>query len=87
MSVSSCYYDNNTNNNNNNNLVIDVMLATHNQSSMEKAIRVMNELNPGCGVTRTKGSGISFAQLYAMSDNLTYNLARNGFRVYKYVPY
>lgn len=28
-----------------------------------------------------------FSQLYGMSDNLTFNLARSGFRVAKYVPY
>ena len=28
-----------------------------------------------------------FSQLYGMSDNLTFNLARAGFRVAKYLPY
>jgi proline dehydrogenase len=28
-----------------------------------------------------------FSQLLGMSDNITFNLAKNGFRVGKYVPY
>jgi proline dehydrogenase len=28
-----------------------------------------------------------FSQLYGMSDNLTFNLAKGGYRVAKYVPY
>ena len=58
------------------------MLAMHNQESVEKAIQVMNEL----GVDRTDTT-ISFAQLYGMKDNLTYNLGKHGYRAYKYVPY
>jgi proline dehydrogenase len=30
---------------------------------------------------------LSFCQLYGMSDNLTFNLAKAGFRVGKYVPF
>jgi Proline dehydrogenase len=52
------------------------------QESIEKAIRIMNELNMD-----PQSSTISFAQLLGMSDNLTYNLGQNGFRAYKYVPY
>ena len=30
---------------------------------------------------------IHFAQLYGMSDHITFNLARSGFNASKYVPY
>jgi proline dehydrogenase len=61
---------------------LEVMCATHNQESMEKAISVMDE----CGIDRSAPT-VHFAQLYGMSDNLTYNLGKQGFRAYKYVPY
>ena len=61
---------------------VEMMLASHNQQSIEKAITVMDELD-----IDPQASTICFAQLYGMSDNLTYNLGQNGFRSYKYVPY
>jgi proline dehydrogenase len=61
---------------------LEVMCATHNQESIEKAIAVMND----CGIDRSAPT-LHFAQLYGMSDNLTYNLGLLGFRAYKYVPY
>jgi proline dehydrogenase len=60
----------------------EMMCATHNQRSIEKAIDAMNRYN----VDR-KMSTICFAQLYGMSDHLSYNLGKNDYRVYKYVPY
>ena len=60
----------------------ELMCATHNQESIEKAIDAMNEY----GVDR-KSSTICFAQLYGMSDHLTFNLGKHGYRAYKYVPY
>ena len=58
------------------------MCATHNQETIELAIKVMSELgiNP-------KANTISFAQLFGMMDNLTFNLGKHGYRAYKYVPY
>jgi proline dehydrogenase len=61
---------------------VELMLATHNESSVDKAIHLMNDL----GIDR-RSSTVSFGQLYGMKDNLTYNLGRHGFRAYKYVPY
>jgi hypothetical protein len=49
----------------------ELMCATHNQESIEKAIDAMNKY----GVNR-KASTISFAQLYGMSDHLSFNLVR-----------
>jgi proline dehydrogenase len=61
---------------------LEVMCGTHNQESIEYAIRIMNELS----IDR-KSNTINFAQLYGMKDNLTYNLGLHRYNVYKYVPY
>lgn len=61
---------------------VELMVASHNQRSVEAAIAAMNEI----GIDR-KSPTISFAQLYGMMDHLTYNLGLHGYRVYKYVPY
>lgn len=61
---------------------IEVMCATHNQTSIEYAIRTMNALN----IDRASKC-ISFAQLFGMKDNLTFNLGLHGYSAYKYVPY
>lgn len=62
--------------------LIELMCATHNQTSIEKAIAAMDKY----GVDKSK-STISFGQLYGMSDHLSFNLGRMGYRAYKYVPY
>ena len=57
---------------------IATCVATHNQLSIERAVR---EMDP-------KDMQISgFAQLYGMGDFLSYNLAYAGFKVSKYLPY
>ena len=61
---------------------VEIMGATHNQTSIEKAIRVMEKY----GIDK-KSSTICFAQLYGMMDHLTFNLGKHGYRAYKYVPY
>jgi proline dehydrogenase len=61
---------------------IELMCATHNQGSIELAIRIMNQL----GIHRSE-STVRFAQLYGMKDNLTFNLGLHGYRAYKYIPY
>lgn len=61
---------------------VEVMVASHNQESIEKAIASMNKH----GVDR-KDAVICFAQLYGMADNLSYNMGKHGYRAYKYVPY
>jgi proline dehydrogenase len=62
--------------------VVEIMCASHNQTSIEKAIDSMNRNN----VDR-KSSTICFAQLYGMSDHLSFNLGKHGYRAYKYLPY
>lgn len=61
---------------------LEIMCATHNQESIEKAIQIMDEL----GIDKGDGT-VRFGQLYGMSDNLTFNLGQAGYRAYKYVPY
>lgn len=57
-------------------------LATHNQQSVEKAIRLIEELN-----MEDHYKKVFFSQLFGMSDNLTFNLAKAKFNSSKYVPY
>lgn len=59
-----------------------VVLATHNQQSVERAVRRILD-----GESRVARERIYFAQLLGMSDHLTFTLAANGFAAYKYVPY
>ena len=69
-------------NDDNDNRSIELMCATHNQTSIEYAIHTMNALN----IDRASKC-ISFAQLFGMKDNLTFNLGLHGYSAYKYVPY
>ncbi|KAI2509433.1 Converts proline to delta-1-pyrroline-5-carboxylate [Fragilaria crotonensis] len=48
---------------------LEVMCATHNQESIEKALHIMDEL----GIMKQDGK-VRFEQLFSMSDNLTFNL-------------
>ncbi len=59
-----------------------IMIATHNQSSVEKAAKAIEER----GIVRNH-SHIWFSQLYGMADQISFNLADEGFRVAKYTPY
>lgn len=63
-------------------LEVEIMLASHNQSSIETAIESMNKYN-----IHRKSPTICFAQLYGMSDHLSFNLGKHDYRVYKYLPY
>lgn len=57
-------------------------LASHNQQSSELQIELMAKL----GADKNHPH-LSFCQLYGMSDNLTFNVAKEGYRVGKYVPF
>lgn len=61
---------------------VEVMCASHNQESIEKAIEAMHKYQ----IDKTSNT-MSFGQLYGMSDHLSFNLGRHGYRAYKYVPY
>ena len=58
------------------------MVASHNLESVMKTVELMEELN-----IPSSGSGISFGQLYGMCDQVSYTLGKEGYEVYKYVPY
>lgn len=57
-------------------------LASHNAKSTLLQVELMQQL----GIAKDHPH-LSFCQLYGMSDNLTFNLAKAGYRVAKYVPY
>lgn len=56
--------------------------ASHNQRSAELQVELIKQrgLDPN-------HPHLNFCQLYGMSDNLTFNLAKQGFNVSKYLPY
>ncbi|MCH6201414.1 proline dehydrogenase family protein [Aquiflexum sp. LQ15W] len=55
-------------------------------SHNEKSNLLLTELISKYGINSTDES-IYFAQLYGMSDNISFNLAKAGYNVVKYVPY
>ena len=62
--------------------IMSIFAGTHNELSSYKLINLM----------KTKGifkndNRIWFGQLYGMSDNISYNLAANGYNVAKYLPF
>lgn len=61
---------------------VEIMIATHNQKSVEKAIQLMIEKH-----IAKEDDRVHFAQLLGMSDNLSFPLGNEGYSVFKYVPY
>lgn len=61
---------------------IAVMCGSHNEYSN----KLMAELMDKHGIAHTD-KNFWFAQLYGMSDNISFNLAKAGYNVAKYVPY
>jgi proline dehydrogenase len=61
---------------------LELMIASHNQKSIEKAVHLMSEL----GIDSTD-STVHFAQLYGMADALTFPLGLHGYNAFKYLPY
>lgn len=62
--------------------VLSICLGTHNEASSLLCIKLMDEK----GISH-EDPRVWFAQLLGMSDNISYNLAKAGFNVAKYVPY
>lgn len=61
---------------------IAVSCATHNEASTLHLANLIDQ-----GALANNHPLISFAQLYGMSDHLTFNLAKAGYYVAKYLPY
>lgn len=61
---------------------VGVMCGSHNEHSNLLLTQLMNQFNIAIDDKR-----IWFAQLYGMSDNISFNLAKAGYNVAKYVPY
>ena len=61
---------------------IPMVCATHNEKSTLALTELISEhqIDP-------KSDQVYFSQLYGMSDSISYNLAKAGYRVVKYVPY
>jgi proline dehydrogenase len=61
---------------------IAVIVASHNEQSNLLATQLIDKNN-----LPHNHKHIHFSQLYGMSDNITFNLAKNGFSVSKYLPF
>ena len=61
---------------------LDLMCGSHNEQSNLHLTRLMKRRGLANDDPR-----VWFAQLYGMSDNISFNLAKAGYRVAKYMPY
>ncbi len=61
---------------------VSTFIGTHNEKSSLLATKIMHER----GIA-TNDPRITFSQLYGMSDNISFNLAKAGYNVCKYLPY
>ena len=61
---------------------ISVIIASHNEASNLLGAQIMHERN-----IPHNHPHVHFSQLYGMSDNITFNLAKEGFKVSKYLPF
>ncbi len=61
---------------------MSIFLGTHNEESSYKMIEMMEE-----NKISNNDNRIWFGQLYGMSDNISYNLGKNGYNVAKYLPF
>jgi proline dehydrogenase len=59
-----------------------IFAGTHNEESSYKLMDLMQEKG-----IKPNDDRIWFGQLYGMSDNISYNLAQNGYNVAKYLPF
>ena len=61
---------------------IEFFVATHNENSNYKVVELMNKNS-----LQNSTEKIWFGQLYGMSDNISFNLAEEGYNVIKYLPF
>ena len=61
---------------------IDFFVATHNENSNYNVMKLMKKND-----IQNSTKKIWFGQLYGMSDNITFNLAKNGYNVAKILPF
>ena len=59
-----------------------IFAGTHNEVSSYKLMQILADKN-----LSKNDSRIYFGQLYGMSDNISYNMAKEGFNVAKYLPF
>jgi hypothetical protein len=59
-----------------------LVCATHNEASVLKLTKLMN-----LHAVEPASERVYFSQLYGMSDNISFNLAKAGYNVAKYMPY
>ena len=62
--------------------IMAVFAGTHNEESSYKLMQLMEEK----GIAKNDNR-IFFGQLLGMSDNISFNLASNGYNVAKYLPF
>ena len=62
--------------------MMSIFAGTHNELSTYKLMDIMKEKG-----INTNDDRFWFGQLYGMSDNISYNLAANGYNVAKYLPF
>ena len=61
---------------------ISICAGTHNESSSELLVKLMQQNN-----IPANHPHVWFSQLLGMSDHISYNVAKEGYNVAKYVPY
>jgi proline dehydrogenase len=61
---------------------MSIFAGTHNELSTYKLMELMKK-----NKISTNDNRIWFGQLYGMSDNISYNLASNGYNIAKYLPF
>lgn len=59
-----------------------IFAGTHNEESSYRLMQIIQDFD-----LSRNDSRIYFGQLYGMSDNISYNLAKEGFNVAKYLPF
>ncbi|MBS1616666.1 MAG: proline dehydrogenase family protein [Bacteroidetes bacterium] len=61
---------------------VATFIGTHNEQSCASAVALMQERK-----IPTQHPQVWFSQLFGMSDNISFNLAHEGFHIAKYLPY